>query len=92
MYVIPLPLLLMFSKRMICWQGLAEMEEGLGPNLKIWSWHVIDTASKGLYKNSSDGPLFKALTSALLKELMPLAGCHKNIQYLTSSKQCTNTN
>lgn len=49
-----------------------------GPNLKILSLRFINTASKGLYKNNSDGTLFKALTSALLEELRPLAGCHKN--------------
>lgn len=84
--------LLMFSKSIICWQDLAEVEEGLGPNLKTLSLHFIDIASKGLYRSNSDGPLFKALTSALLKELRPLAGCHKNTYYLASSKQCTNIN
>lgn len=68
----------MFSKYIVAWQGLAEMEEGLGPNLKILSLCFIDTASKGLHKNSSDGPLCKTLTSALLKELRPLAVCRKN--------------
>lgn len=87
-----LPFLLMFSKCIICWQDLAEVEEDLGPNLKSLSLHFIHTASKGLYQNNSDEPLFKALTSALLKELRPLAGCHKNTYYLASSKQCTNIN
>lgn len=65
------------------------MEEGLAPNLKILSLNFIDTASKGLYKNNSDGPLFKALTSVLLIELRPLAGCHKilSISHLQSNVQ-----
>lgn len=78
-YVIPLP---SFSTDVfeMCHllAGFGKTEEALGPNLKILSLNFINTASKGLYKNNSDGTLFKTLTSALLEELRPLAGYHKN--------------